>query len=333
MKRAYEKLHRKAAVVTVWYLASYVGVLLTRGWLLGLVSCTSLAMSMAAVGFNIQHDANHNAFFDPRGSKRLTRANALAGWSLVAVGASPKRWISGHVISHHATPNVVGRDADIDLGALARLAPEQPWRPWHRYQHIYIWILYSLTAVLIILGDVTATLSEALRRDAKSPSLTTWVVLLSSKAIFFGAMLVVPMIFHPALIVALGALYVSLLTGLILAVVFQSAHVLDDAEFAKDRPTTSWHEWQVRSSLDFSHGTTVPARLLRWYIGGLDHQTEHHLFPRLPHTTYPLIAPVVSEVCAQFSLPRVVHPTLRSALRSHLRHLRAMGAPTGEVPT
>ena len=75
---AYRRLHRKAAVVVSWYLASYVLIVTASGWTVGTLACVSLALSMAAVGFNIQHDANHNAFFPARGSKRLTNANRAA---------------------------------------------------------------------------------------------------------------------------------------------------------------------------------------------------------------------------------------------------------------
>ena len=120
-----------------WYLTSYVLVLVAQGWVLGWVACLSLALSIGAVGFNIQHDANHNAFFPAGGSKRLTAANRTAGWSIHAIGASSSRWIDGHVFAHHGSPNVVGKDADIELRPFARLAPGQTRHPWHRLQHLY----------------------------------------------------------------------------------------------------------------------------------------------------------------------------------------------------
>ena len=61
---AYRRLHRKGAIVAAWYAASYLAVVAANGWAVGVVACSSLALSIAAVGFNIQHDANHNAFFD-----------------------------------------------------------------------------------------------------------------------------------------------------------------------------------------------------------------------------------------------------------------------------
>jgi linoleoyl-CoA desaturase len=88
-----------------------------------------------------------------------------------------------------------------------------------------------------------------------------------------------------------------------------------------------WHEWQVLTAVDFCHGTGVAACVVTWLFGGLNYQTEHHLFPGLPHTAYPHIAATVAATCADHGIRHQVHPTLRHALRAHYRHVRAMGCP------
>lgn len=337
MHEAFRRLHRKALIIVAWYAASYLLMVLAGGWIVGMVACTSLALSMAAVGFNIQHDANHNAFFDPGGRKRLSRANSLAGLSIHAIGASRKRWITGHVQAHHASPNVVGRDGDVDLAPFARLAPSQRHRRWHVFQHLYLWLVYAFTAVSIILGDVVGTVQESFGGDrhGRQPTVGDYVVLLGSKGLFAAAFLVPPFLLHPWWVVVLGTLFVLGLTGWLLGMVFQLAHVVDEADFcdAAARPGVRWHEWQVRSSVDFCHGKGPVARAFTWYAGGLNFQTEHHLFPSLPHTVYPLIAPVVADVCGHHAIPYQVQPTLRAAVRSHYRHVREMGAlPVSALP-
>ncbi|MGZ4726124.1 MAG: fatty acid desaturase family protein [Acidimicrobiales bacterium] len=328
---AYRRLHRKAAVVVTWYVASYLLMVTASGWLIGSIACVSLALSMAAVGFNIQHDANHNAFFPARGSKRLTVANRAAGWSIHAIGASSQRWIDGHVFVHHASPNVVGRDTDIELNPFARLAPAQTRHPWHRLQHLYLWPLYGFTAVSIIVADVVGTVTESFTGDRRGrrPTARDYTVLMATKSIFLAAMIGVPLLMHPVWIVALGATAVLTITGVLLGVVFQLAHAVTEAAFceAANRPEGRWHEWQVRTSVDFCHGDGMAARALTWYAGGLNYQTENHLFPRLPHTAYPMVAPVVAEACADYSIRYHVQPNLRLAIRSHYRHVRELGRP------
>ena len=331
LARAYRRLHRKAAVIAAWYVLSYLLMLAASGWIVGSVACLSLALSMAAVGFNIQHDANHNAFFPAGGSKRLTAANRTAGWSIHAIGASSSRWIDGHVFAHHGSPNVVGRDADIELSPFARLAPSQTRHPWHRLQHLYLWPLYGFTAVSIIVADVVCTIGESFTGDRKGrrPTAHDYLVLGVTKSIFLAAMLGVPLLLHPAWVVALGAIAVLTITGVLLGIVFQLAHAVTEAAFCEDgdRPEGRWHEWQVRTSVDFCHGDGAADRALTWYIGGLNYQTEHHLFPRLPHTAHPVVAPVVAEVCADHSIRHHVQPSLRLAIRSHYRHVRELGRP------
>lgn len=328
LRAARHRLHVKAVIIAVWYLASFAGVVLAKGWLEGLVAAASLSFAFAAVGFNIQHDANHNAFFAAP-TKRLSRANRIVGWSMFVVGADANRWLYRHNTLHHGSPNVVGTDSDINLGPLARLAPFQRRYFWHRYQHIYLWPLYCVTILEIMFNDV-ATLVGASRHSRSSNSrFSDASVAVLTKLGFVAVMLGLPLLNHPFWVVALVALGVMFTVGFLLGVVFQSAHIVEGAEFAEagSRPPCQWHEWQVRSSLDFSHGSGPLSRLLRWYVGGLDHQTEHHLFPRVPHTAYPLIAPVVSAVCAEYHIPRHVQPSFHAAIASHFRHIRAMGRP------
>jgi linoleoyl-CoA desaturase len=331
MHEAYQRLHRKALVIVGWYVASYLLMVFAGGWIVGLIACCSLALSMAAVGFNIQHDANHNAFFRTGGRKRMSTANTMAGLSIHAIGASRKRWIEGHVHQHHSSPNIVGKDADVDLAFFARLAPAQRHHRWHAFQHLYLWFIYAFTAVSIIVGDVVGTVQESVRGDrhGRNPSVGDYIVLLGSKGLFAVILLLPPFLLHPWWIVVIGALFVLGLTGWLLGMVFQLAHVVDEADFsdASERLGVRWHEWQVRASVDFCHGSGPVARAFTWYAGGLNFQTEHHLFPSLPHTVYPQIAPAVAEVCQEFAIPYQVQPTLRAAVRSHYRHVRELGRP------
>ena len=83
----------------------------------------------------------------------------------------------------------------------------------------------------------------------------------------------------------------------------------------------AWAAHQVRTTVDFARGS----RLLTWYLGGLNHQIEHHLFPRVCHVHYPALSPIVERACLDFGLPYSVHETLSGAISSHFRWLRRMG--------
>jgi len=101
---------------------------------------------------------------------------------------------------------------------------------------------------------------------------------------------------------------------------------MEEAEFPSSAAMsagarTEWARHQVETTVDFA----PRARLLTWYLGGLNFQIEHHLFPRVCHIHYPAMAPIVREVCAEHGVRYQVHPTLWSALVSHTRWLRHMG--------
>jgi fatty acid desaturase len=53
----------------------------------------------------------------------------------------------------------------------------------------------------------------------------------------------------------------------------------------------------------------------------------HHLFPGVCHTHYRALTPFVIAAAAESGQNYRSHPTLLSALKAHLRHLRAMGRP------
>jgi linoleoyl-CoA desaturase len=82
-----------------------------------------------------------------------------------------------------------------------------------------------------------------------------------------------------------------------------------------------WAVHQVRATVNFAPRN----RLLTWYLGGLNYQIEHHLFPKICHVHYPRIAHIVAAVCAEFGVQYRAHVGVLAALGSHWRWLRQMG--------
>jgi hypothetical protein len=90
---------------------------------------------------------------------------------------------------------------------------------------------------------------------------------------------------------------------------------------------TSWAEHQVRATADFAPHSMI----LGWYIGGLNFQVEHHLFPEVSHLHYPALSRIVKAACADHGLPYHVQPSLRDAVAAHYRLLLALGRGPGEL--
>ena len=86
---------------------------------------------------------------------------------------------------------------------------------------------------------------------------------------------------------------------------------------------TDWAVHEVLTTANFARNNS----LLNWYIGGLNFQIEHHLFPHICHIHYRKISPIVERTAKEFGIPYNLKPSLRAALASHVRRLRELGRP------
>jgi len=115
--------------------------------------------------------------------------------------------------------------------------------------------------------------------------------------------------------------------GLTLSVVFQLAHVVENTEFesvAIDQSKhleTAWAEHQLKTTSNFAMGS----KAVSWFVGGLNFQIEHHLFPRVSHIHYPAISKIVMEKCKEYNLPYNKYDTLTEAVASHFRVMKLLG--------
>lgn len=314
---------RKAWLVVSWLLASYVGlVFVARTWWQVLPLGLSMAAAATAIGFVVAHDANHGALCESRTGNRV--------WSCCfdIMGISSYVWRHAHNFDHHGQPNVDGRDPDLDFGCLARMSPAQPWRWWHRFQHLYLLPLYGLAYPRwVVFEDFRrVALGRIADRRFPRPRGSEALLFVAGKLGFLGWAIVLPSLHHPpatVLAVALGCGYV---VGAMLALVVSLGHSVDGISFpsAAPRSADDWCAHQIAASADFGSSN----RWLTWYTGGLNHQVTHHLFPRISHIHHRALAPRLARVCARFGVPRTVHPTFLAALDAHRRLLRELGNGT-----
>jgi len=313
----------KSAVILAWFVASYVLlVFFATEWWHGVLASVSLALSVAGIGFAVQHDANHGAY-----SKSKT-VNKLMSWTLDILGGSSHVWSWKHNVFHHTYTNVKGTDSDIDVGIVGRLSPTHRKIWFHRFQHVYLWFLYGMIGPKWQFIDDFHGFSTGKIGGHKFPRgrKRTVMGMILGKVIFFGWALVIPMFFHPVLTVLAFYFLSVFVMGVALSVVFQLAHCVEEAEFpvedADGKVEDAWAAHQIKTTVDFAQGHPF----WTWYLGGLNYQIEHHLFPRICHLHYPRIAPVVREVCAEYGVPYAAHPTFGGALASHYRWLKRMGS-------
>jgi linoleoyl-CoA desaturase len=66
-------------------------------------------------------------------------------------------------------------------------------------------------------------------------------------------------------------------------------------------------------------------KIITWFVGGLNYQIEHHLFPKISHAHYPSISKIIKQTCEEWNVPYLEHPKMRTAIASHVMHLKNMG--------
>ncbi len=323
--RGTPSIYAKAAVLLSWFVLSYVAlVFLAATWWQALPLAFSLGLSMAAIGFCVQHDGGHNAFSNRRW------VNRLAAMSLDMLGASSYTWDHKHNTIHHTFANIVDHDDDINLGFLGRLAPEQRRMWFHRLQHFYLWALYGFLPIKWQLLDDYRDVARGrigTHRFAR-PRGGDLAIFIGGKAVFLSLAFVVPMLVNPFWQVIVFYALTCWINGLVISVVFQLAHVVEQAQFPMpDRETgrmaSKWAEHQVQTTVNFARRNCV----LTWFLGGLNHQIEHHLFPRISHVHYPRISRLVQRACERHGLRYNEHDSVFAAIASHYRWLRQMGRP------
>jgi linoleoyl-CoA desaturase len=126
---------------------------------------------------------------------------------------------------------------------------------------------------------------------------------------------------------AIGFTSMHLIMGLALALVFQLAHVVEHADFVfvgiddTKKLEEEWAIHQVKTTANFAPKN----KIISWFVGGLNYQVEHHLFPRVSHVHYPAISKIVKQTCAKFNISYNEFPTMSKAIASHFRMIKELG--------
>jgi len=281
-----------------------------------------LGFVLASIGFNVMHDACHGSY------SPYKWVNEIFGLSLNMLGGNAFIWKQKHNIIHHTYTNIDGMDDDISFTSLLRLCPTKPWMPIHRLQHIYLFFIYSLTSFAWAFGTdfkkyfshkvYTTPLSKMNGKD----HLIFWI----SKFVNIVIYILLPLFLKGWLFCLLFFISVHIVLGFTLAIVFQLAHVVENTEFelVTTDPKLIENEWavhQVKTTANFA----ARNKIVSWFVGGLNYQIEHHLFPRVSHIHYPALSSIVKRTCEKFNMPYNEYPTMAAAILSHLRMMKFLG--------
>lgn len=330
-KHANINMKIKTVVMLSLYFTPYLMVMLgvvTNPFFIAL-SWVVMGLGLAGIGMCIIHDANHSSY-----SKNKT-VNYILGRVVNLVGAYAPSWKIQHNVLHHTYTNIQDFDEDVSpVTNLLRFTPQDTYRPVHRFQFIYAWFFYSLMTVMwITTKDITQIFRYKNMGLTKGQNFNHLLIeLVISKLIYYTYMIVLPIVFldMPWWSVFLLLLLKHLVAGFTLAVIFILAHVVPETAFPV--PTldlkieNNWLIHQLNTTSNFA----PKSRIFSWFIGGLNYQIEHHLFPNVCHVHYKKLAVIVKETAQEFKVPYYCEKTFFSAVRSHKRMLYKLGRPSPE---
>ena len=284
-----------------------------------------MGLGLAGIGLSVMHDANHGAYSNKKW------LNNLIGYSLNLVGVSSFNWKLQHNVLHHSFTNVHEEDEDISPRGAFRMTPHSTWKKIHRYQFVYAWFLYGLmTLVWLSIKDFSRLhryQSNGLVKSQKANITREWMILVLTKIVYIGYVIVLPMVLTSLLWwqVLLGVVIMHYVAGFLLAIIFQPAHVIEGTEFPLPDETrtleNNWAVHQLLTTTNFGNNS----RWFSWFVGGLNFQIEHHLFPSICHVHYRKIASIVRTTAQEFGLPYKSSRTFLGAVIGHGKLLKELG--------
>lgn len=325
-KHADLRMYSKSFILLSGYFLPYLIILtvplpLWAMWLL----CIPMGFALAGIGMSIMHDSCHGSY----SSKPWL--NELMSYSMYVVGGNKFSWIIQHNVKHHTYTNIFNADEDLDNGDVIRLSPYSKYKPFHRFQHIYSWFLYSLGTISWVTIKDFKQFKHVFSHAKNASFKKELAVLIITKVIYYFYILVIPYLVLDISfgLIFLGFITVHLIAGIVLSVTFQLAHVVENTEHHIAEPDDkkevedSWAVHQIKTTSNFAR----KSKILNWYLGGLNFQVEHHLFPNVCHVHYNEISEVVKDVVEKHNFEYKEYITLRDAIKSHYKTLKHFSKP------
>ncbi len=299
---------RRIAVGLVSFAGIWTGVVLLGNswWTLLLAGAFGIAVTQFAF---LGHDGAHRQIFS---SFRWNEWSGRVFAGLFA-GLSYTWWMSKHT-KHHGAPNQEGKDTDIDSAVMA-LTPAAGLRrhglgAWlARGQGWYFLPLLLLEGLNLHFDSFLNLLRPG---TAKHRRIDLLFVTVRLGAYLTGLFLLLP----PGKAAAFFGVQMAAL-GLFMGGAFAPNHtgmpiVAKTAKF-------DFLRRQVLMSRNISGGWLIDV-----FMGGLNYQIEHHLFPSMPRPNLALAQPLVRDFCAQQGI-EYTETTLVGSYKVIISYLNKVG--------
>ena len=297
-------------------------IFVSMPWLI-LLLCAINGIYTAQIGLNIGHDAVHGSY-----SSKI-KVNKWLSIIFNLAGANDYVWTITHNMLHHTYTNIPDHDDDLNQPGILRVSPDKKLKWIHKYQHIYVYFLYTLSSLSwVMMKDYKKFFAKKLgAEDNKKHPRKEYFRLFFYKALYYIIVLVIPMLVvdFTWYQILFGFYFAHIFEGLNLALVFHMAHLVEGTDYpipnVEGSIENSFAIHQMHTTADFSRKSPIA----NWFCGGLNFQVEHHLFPLICHVHYKHISPIVEETAKEFGVPFIENKTFAGALASHTRLLKRLG--------
>jgi len=299
------------------------GVVTNTFWLFALYLTSGVGMS--GIGMGVMHDAIHGSYSSNQ------NVNKWLGYTMNVIGANATVWKIQHNVLHHTYTNIDEADDDINPPFFLRFSPHARWYGVHRYQHWYVWFFYGLSTISWITTKDFVRIRRYRRLGflkRKHEYRNELIKMIGWKLFYYGYALVLPLLMVPLAwwVVLAAFLSMHFLTGILMSLVFQTAHVMPDNQYplpnSEGKIANSWAIHQLATTTNYAPNS----RIFSWLIGGLNFQIEHHLLPDVCHTHYKKLAPIVAQTAREYGVPYNSKKSFYQAIQDHAKMLSSLGS-------
>jgi len=317
----------KVIVMPLLYLIPFsliLSNLFTHNFLIYYGLWVLMGVGLAGCGLGIMHDACHGAI------SKNKAINNLIGFVINLAGGYALNWKIQHNVLHHSYTNIANYDEDIDTSGIMRFSPHQPLKPFFKYQVFYAWFFYGLMtffwATFKDFDQLFRYKKKDLLKTQKAKFETELIKMIFLKCIYYTLFIVLPILLVELswIHVLLGWFFMHFTAGLILGCIFQSAHVVPSSEYPLPDENNVIHNELANHQMLTTANFAPNNKILSWYIGGLNYQIEHHLFPTMSHVHHREVSKIVRSTALEFGLPYHSQPTFLNALNNHAKMLSSL---------
>jgi fatty acid desaturase len=305
------------AAITVAMVAAWVGFALLSGTWFILLIAGVMGILFTQYAF-ITHELAHRQVF------QSGKVNEVSGRIMadLVVGISYSWWTNKHS-KHHANPNTVGKDPDIETDFIV-FQPEaaaevgtKGFKGWFLKRQGWLFFPALLLEGLNLHGQAFKTVFSPGKVDKRALE----IVLLTVRNVGYVAILFT---FLPV-----GMAFAFLGVQLAIFGLYMGSSFAPNHKGMPQLPRDSKVDFlrrQVLTSRNIKSGT-----FMNHFMGGLNYQIEHHLFPSMPRPHLRRAREIVKEYCENRGI-QYTEVRLTESYRIVIRYLNRVGLSAGGDP-